>query len=240
MAEIIGGAESGGSAGGGGAGGMLGGSLLGGYGQWAGNKNLQEDAQSFTRGMSNSAYQRAMADMRKAGLNPMLAYSMGGESTPGGGGGSSISAPDLVGAISSAKQMERTDADINTAMTQQALNAANTGRAAADTAVSLKQADRVQADIDLIRQQTRSATAKGYMDEEDARMRKDIGPKNDVRDAIETGTKILQKVKTKLGQFNVTPNISAGRGRPTDVGRRWSPGSVGDPNPGGEMDVFAR
>lgn len=38
--------------------------------------------------MSNSAYQRAMTDMEKAGINPMLAFRQGGASQPTGNAGS--------------------------------------------------------------------------------------------------------------------------------------------------------
>ncbi|QCQ84873.1 DNA pilot protein [Blackfly microvirus SF02] len=52
--------------------------------QQAFQERMASQAQSFSAQMSNSAYQRAMADMRAAGLNPMLAYSQGGASSPVG------------------------------------------------------------------------------------------------------------------------------------------------------------
>lgn len=42
----------------------------------------------WEEGLSNSAYQRAVADMKKAGINPMLAYMQGGASSPTAGSAS--------------------------------------------------------------------------------------------------------------------------------------------------------
>lgn len=66
--------------------GAVGGPILGGILQNRANKQISAKQMAFQERMSGTSYQRSMADMKKAGLNPILAYSKGGASTPSGAG----------------------------------------------------------------------------------------------------------------------------------------------------------
>jgi hypothetical protein len=109
-----------------GLGSLLGG-VAGGLGSFFGqqqanqaNAEMARQQMEFQERLSGTSYQRAVTDMIAAGLNPMLAYSQGGASTPSGQ--TAVAQSALGAASSSAVQAANAIADINLKTTQASTN----------------------------------------------------------------------------------------------------------------------
>lgn len=186
------------------------------------NAAMSQKQMDFQERMSSTAYQRGVKDMMAAGLNPMLAYSQGGASSPTG---SIIPMQNATGAgISAASQAASLVASLQNTKADTALKDSQAENIKADTVSKMLNPEYIKAntaktgaETQLIQRQTEKA---GYeigkiVSENDLTVAQRQLVLQEIQNAAKTGGKIsaetgnivadtaLKKIRTRLDELDI-------------------------------------
>lgn len=136
------------------------GNVTGGIAQNAANKSSAKTQMEFQRDMSNTSHEREVADLKRAGLNPMLSVMGGhGASTPSGASYNAVdaitpalnSSKSLSEAKKSALEVENVKATNDVLKTQATLNDFNSAKSNQEAIKTMAERERVKAETEAIK-----------------------------------------------------------------------------------------